>query len=326
MRQIKADSRHPIQVVSNRTGLSADVIRAWERRYDAVRPSRSGTRRRLYSDEDVERLLLLHRVTRSGRRIGDVAGLTLDELAALVDEDRRAGADRPATSKGRDLAAEAERHLHRALEAVRSLDPRTLAGQLERATTELDLETALEGVLTPLLQRVGDAWLRGTLSIVHEHMTTSVVRSLLDSLLPSVGAPTSAPRLIATTPGGQYHELGALMTTVVAAVEGWRAVYLGSDLPADEIASAADGLDARVVALSIVYPDADGTLAPQLRRLGKRLGPRTSLVVGGRAASDHRALLDAIGARLCPDFQSFRSELRRLAGASEAFARPASGE
>jgi len=78
------DSIHPIQVVVRRTGLSADVIRAWERRYDAVTPKRSSTSRRLYSDEDVERLLLLRRATQSGRRIGDVARLPLPALKDLL--------------------------------------------------------------------------------------------------------------------------------------------------------------------------------------------------------------------------------------------------
>jgi len=78
--------QHPIQVAARRSGLTSDVIRAWERRYRAVEPGRSATNRRLYSDDDVERLLLLGQVTRAGRRIGDVAG-----LPALVGAMRQAG-------------------------------------------------------------------------------------------------------------------------------------------------------------------------------------------------------------------------------------------
>ena len=81
---------HPIQTVARRTGLTADVIRAWERRYRAVVPQRSETRRRLYSESDVERLLLLRRATLAGRRIGDVANMSTDELAPLVAADETA--------------------------------------------------------------------------------------------------------------------------------------------------------------------------------------------------------------------------------------------
>ena len=82
-------NRHPIQVVSRRTGLSQDVIRVWERRYHAVSPERSPTNRRLYSDEDIQRLALLRRATKGGRRIGDVAGLS-DEQVQRIARDAQA--------------------------------------------------------------------------------------------------------------------------------------------------------------------------------------------------------------------------------------------
>jgi DNA-binding transcriptional MerR regulator len=81
--------RHPIQVVVRRTGLTADVLRAWEKRYGVIEPGRSEGGRRLYSDRDIERLRLLRRATGAGRRISQIAGLATEELAALVKEDER---------------------------------------------------------------------------------------------------------------------------------------------------------------------------------------------------------------------------------------------
>ncbi|MDH3428172.1 MAG: MerR family transcriptional regulator, partial [Gemmatimonadota bacterium] len=91
MATIPAEPEHPIQVVSHRTGLSADVLRAWERRYGAVRPDRSASRRRLYSDRDIERLILLRRATKAGRTIGQIATLPDDRLRQLVASDVTAG-------------------------------------------------------------------------------------------------------------------------------------------------------------------------------------------------------------------------------------------
>src|SRR6476661_3084343 len=85
-----AAARHPIAVVAERTGLSQDVLRVWERRYGVVTPKRGPGGQRLYSDADVERLALLHAATRAGRGIGQVAGLTTHAIAALVDEDSAA--------------------------------------------------------------------------------------------------------------------------------------------------------------------------------------------------------------------------------------------
>src|SRR6478609_7337401 len=88
--------RHPIGVVARRTGLKPDLIRAWERRYGAVEPGRSTTRRRFYSDADVERLQLLRRVVRTGRGISQVAGLPNEELRALLAEEPAEDLPRPA--------------------------------------------------------------------------------------------------------------------------------------------------------------------------------------------------------------------------------------
>ena len=90
-----APAGHPIAVVAERTGLSRDVLRVWERRYAAVAPARSAGGQRLYSDEQVARFRLLAAATGHGRSISQVAGLTDDELARMVADDELARPARP---------------------------------------------------------------------------------------------------------------------------------------------------------------------------------------------------------------------------------------
>src|SRR5829696_5654503 len=103
--------RHPIAVVAERTGLSHDLLRVWERRYGVVAPTRGPGGQRLYSDADIERLALLHAATRAGRSISQVAGLTDEALAELLDEDLAARERRAPSldrsSEKRDLVGEA---------------------------------------------------------------------------------------------------------------------------------------------------------------------------------------------------------------------------
>src|SRR3954468_24399462 len=109
-RSSSSSHRHPIGVVARRTGLKPDLIRAWERRYGAVEPGRTDTRRRFYSDEDVERLLLLRRVVSTGRGISQVAGLSTEELEALLEAEPAPAAytpPSPAAPEKVDEAAEA---------------------------------------------------------------------------------------------------------------------------------------------------------------------------------------------------------------------------
>ena len=302
--------RHPIGVVSRRTGLKPDLIRAWERRYGAVAPGRSDTRRRLYSDEDVSRLQLLKRVVDTGRSIGQVASLSNEELDSLIAVDPGPGRA-PAQAPSGEIA---DLYLELCLSAARRLEVGELELHLQRASVALSRTSLLDKLLVPLLHRVGDLWHRGEMRPTHEHVASAVVRSFLGGMYHAYDIPATAPHLIATTPPRQRHELGALMVAAVAAGEGWQATYLGPDLPPEEIAAAATEKGAQAVALSLIYPPDDPGLADDLRRLRRLLGPAMVVLAGGRACTAYGAVLDEIGAVRVPDLPTLRRELDRLRG------------
>jgi len=305
-----ASDGNPIQVAARRSGVSPDVIRAWERRYAAVTPKRSATNRRLYSDEDIERLFLLSQVTRAGRRIGDVAGLSLKQLTAMAEADRDA-----ASRVGVSPAApprEAKQHLVACLVALEKLDSTALEEALDRAALDLSPPALMNQLVLPLMREVGDRWHDGSLRIANEHMTTSIVRSFLGRLQNGKRLSETAPNIVVATPAGQKHELGGLMVAVSASTDGWKVTYLGAELPAEEIAAAARQTHARAVALSIVYPADDPGLAREIQFLGSHLGETIPVIVGGPAAPAYKDALDKIGARLVSDLSSLRDELTSL--------------
>ncbi|MFL6193771.1 MAG: MerR family transcriptional regulator [Thermoanaerobaculia bacterium] len=305
--------RHPIGVVARRTGLKPDLIRAWERRYGAVEPGRSETRRRFYSDADIERLLLLRRAVSTGRGISQVAGLTNEELEALIEAEPRPASVPPQPSEASGETDElAESFVTRCLAAARQLDVRALEMELERASVVFSRTHLIERLLVPLMRRIGDLWHQGALRPIHEHMASSVVRSFLGSMQGAYHPEVSAPHLVVTTPARQRHELGALLAAATAAGEGWQVTYLGPDLPPEEIAAAALQTSARAVAISITYPPDDPLLVDDLRRLRRLLGSRTVMIVGGRALPAYNAVLREIGAIRVEDLSGFRRELGNL--------------
>jgi MerR family transcriptional regulator, light-induced transcriptional regulator len=275
---VQEEHRHPMGVVVQRTGLSTHVLRAWERRYEAVSPGRTEGGQRLYSDADVGRLQLLKRVTEAGRPIGMVARLPTAELARLAGEDAVAarGSEEPAE------AAEggASRHLDACLAAAESLDGRALRTELMRAVIQLDVGSVVNGVVAPLLTRVGDLWAEGRLRPAQEHVVSAAVRQVLDWLLARYEAAPGAPSVLVTTPSGELHEFGAMLAGLVAADAGWRVVYLGPSLPPSEVATAARQSGARVVALSLVA----GSSLEDVEALAGLLPSEVLLVVGGRGA------------------------------------------
>lgn len=306
---------HPIKVVVRRTGLSAHVIRVWERRYGAVEPARTETNRRLYSDEDIARLICLQQAIQAGHSIGRIARLPADELEKLVRAEHAAAPLTPGRSGGEDEEEGSDgrgEFLERAMAAVKGLDAVSLEEQLVRASVALSQRALIEEVVQPLMERIGRMWQEGALRVAAEHMATAVVRGFIGGLRPGRAANGAAPRVVATTPAGQMHELGALIASLAATSEGWNSTYLGPDLPAEEIAGAAAATGARAVLLSIVYPGDDPHLGAELVRLRGLLGDEVALLAGGRAAPQYAPFLERAGALTPATLDDLRDSLRLL--------------
>jgi DNA-binding transcriptional MerR regulator/methylmalonyl-CoA mutase cobalamin-binding subunit len=304
--------RHPIQVVVRRTGLTADVLRAWERRYRVVEPGRSEGGRRLYSDDDVERLRLLRRATRGGRRISNVASLGLESLAALVQEDEREEV-KGAPEEGEVAVAASDAHLKACLAALERLDARELEAAMSRALVVLGAPLFIDRVAAPLLERVGELWSQGGVKPAHEHLVSAILLRILGRVIEASEPPGSAPGIVVTTPAGQTHEFGALFAAATAASEGWRVTYLGPNLPADDIAMAVRTTGADALALSIVLECEEPDLASELRELRLKLPPTVPILLGGAAVSSYQGVVDEIEAIVLPTFDQLRLTLSSLA-------------
>ncbi len=311
------DAHQAIKVVSRRTGLSAHVIRIWEKRYGAVEPARTDSNRRLYSEEQIERLGLLRDLTRAGHSIGLVAKLRTEELRKLAAEasgDKDPGAGAPAKGGG------ATALLEECIAAVKTLDSGKLEDALKRAATALGAQGLLQRVIAPLAQTIGELWRDGSITAAHEHFASAVIRILLGHAAKPFAGMEAAPVLLVATPSGQLHELGALLVGAAGSNLGWHVTYLGASLPAAEIAGAARQNRARAVALSLVYPEDDPRLEGELARLRELLPPETVLLVGGRAMPAYRDGLEKLGALLIKDLPhlgSILDDLRKPVGVGE---------
>lgn len=302
-------SRYPIGVVTRRTGLSADVLRVWERRYAVVTPTRSPGGQRLYSAADLERLRLLRRVVEGGHRIAGVARLATADLERLAAE---SGESMPGSGSGAmDPAAIGAIH-RTAMDAVDELEGAVLEAILKRAALSLATEVWIDDVIAPFLGAVGDRWHEGTISPAHEHLASTTTREVLAWVTRTFVPPPTAPTIVVGTLSGELHELGAMMACVIAAEAGWRVQYLGPNLPADALAAAARQLDARAIAVSMVYPDDADRAEAELRSLCELAAEDMSIIIGGQAA----ARMDIPGATLAADTAAFRAALSSLTPAS----------
>src|SRR6476469_5650063 len=217
-RSQKAADTHPIAVVAERTGLSQDVLRVWERRYRAVSPDRDASGQRIYTDADLQRLRLLHAATRGGRTIGQIAGLSDKALTTMVTEDAAARAERALTTS---TPIDETALVDTGLRLTKSLEPGELDGHLRRAVMMLGLTRFLDRVAVPLLRRIGDEWHAGRLSPALGHFAASTLYDIIVERMRSFSPRPDAPSILVATPAGERHAIGAALVGASAAVEGW---------------------------------------------------------------------------------------------------------
>lgn len=300
---------YAIRYVSHRTGLTSHVIRAWEKRYKAVVPLRSSKNRRLYSEDDVQRLLLLKRVTDEGHNISHVAKLDSSELLELAQQDESM-APWATNGNSRHLQQKvAQDYRNECLSAVINLDPDRLNRTYDQAAVDLTRSSLLKEVIVPLFEEIGKLWRNGTLKIINEHMATSVTRTLLFNMLRATAVSETAPKIVVATAVGQWHDMGALTVALTAAEYGWHPLYFGPNLPVEEIAAAVKQCGARAVAISITHLLDQHPLVNELRKLRRYIGNDLVLYVGGQAVSGHPQIVEEINAKLILTIDQLSEEL-----------------
>ncbi|MCC7541114.1 MAG: MerR family transcriptional regulator [Deltaproteobacteria bacterium] len=301
--------RYRIGRVAELTGLSTHAIRVWERRYGVVKPRRSEGGERLYSHDDVEKLDLLHRLSERGHPIGTVAHMGTSELQDLSDVlDSRATVvtTPPASPAGVSAAMGLDDIRRRFFDSVAALDIEAASEALARAALLLPTRDLLVSLIAPIVREVGDRWERGELTVAQEHAASALLRNVLGALLRTFVPAPDAPVAVSTTPPGERHEFGALMVALLAAARGWRTLYLGPDLPAEETIGVSKMVGARLLMLSSAT-SADPERRKHVRKIVRGVGRTTRVVLGGMGAESFGAA--GTGAKVVTDLSVLDAEL-----------------
>jgi MerR family transcriptional regulator, light-induced transcriptional regulator len=230
-----------------RTGVSPNLLRAWEQRYGLLRPARSPGGFRLYSRADEIRI----------RRMTELIGQGLS--AAEAARQARTAPEPPPRSPVSDIAA-------RLRAALDSFDDQAAHAALDRLFATVSIEAALAEVLIPYLRDLGERWAAGSASVAQEHFAASLIRGRLLGLARDWGTGLGPSVLLACLPD-EGHDLGLVIFGVLVARRGWRVTFLGADTPFDALADTVRTLDPALVVLHTLNPDRLDRHAADIRGL-----------------------------------------------------------
>jgi len=266
--------------LSRRVGVSVELLRAWERRYGLLAPSRTTGGLRLYGAEDERRVVRMLEHLAGGVSAAEAAHLTRRELEAqprsLDDVDTPPGQE--ATGPG----AIGEQ-LRRALDR---LDETGANAAIDRLLSGFTLETAVRDVVLPYLHELGERWQQNGDSVIgQEHFASTLLRGRLLGLARGWGGGYGPVALLASFPGDQ-HDLGLICFGLALRANGWRIVFLGPDTPLSTVTETALRLQPKLVVLTaVIRPDRDA-VEHQLAELGVH----TPLALAGGGIDESDAL------------------------------------
>ena len=262
-----------IAAVARRTGVGADTLRKWERRYGVLRPSRTAGGQRRYDERDVARVEWLRDRLAEGFRIGEAAA-----LLETVDLDAAAT---PAALQDAIV------------EAVCASELTRVPALVDQAFTLHDVATAVEEIVAPALRRVGDAWREGPSTIADEHLLTALAQRRLVALLDDRRNAVRGTVVLAC-PSGERHELGLLALAVLLQADGWLAAYLGADTPLESALATVERTNASVLCLSVSTPERYAKLTAALDAAA--LPDGLTVHVGGAGSPAERPLAEVVSA------------------------------
>jgi DNA-binding transcriptional MerR regulator len=250
--------------LSRRVGVPVESLRAWERRYGLLDPSRTQGGFRLYGEDDVARVLAMRANLERGLFAAEAARLALaddvgDEPAApgpVVDAD--------------ELAAALDR-----------FDEAGAQRALDSLLAALTLDVVLRDVLLPYLHELGERWERGEVSVAQEHFASNLIRGRLMSLARSWDR-GMGPRALLACVEGERHDLPLVCFGLALRGHGWRISYLGADTPIASLAEALRTLAPDAVVVSGTVRGAFGATAAKLRKIALD----APLFVAGAAADE----------------------------------------
>jgi DNA-binding transcriptional MerR regulator len=233
--------KYSIKDLEKVSGIKAHTIRIWEQRYALVTPERTDTNIRLYSDDDLKKILSISILNKNGWKISRIADLDMNEIQKnilLISKDSK----------------DPESNIDNLIMAMIDLDDSKFTKILDNHISRNGIENTFTELISKLLSKAGYLWLAGTINPSHEHFVSNIIRQKLIASINSVKANKikDSKKFMLFLPEGEWHELGLLYTAYLVKKRGHKSLYLGQNTPLEAAGSAAIHWNPDFVVFSIL--------------------------------------------------------------------------
>ncbi len=229
----------PIRTLSERSGVGASRLRAWERRYGLLAPARTPKGHRLYHEKDVRLVQQVLALLEEGHT-----------LSAIAKRLKQGSTDEAGDWNLREQAGIWSDYLAATLQAVRDFSTERLEAVYNEASSLYPVNMVTERLIQPALKNLGKNWQSRRAGIAEEHFYCSWLRNRLGARFHHALSQAGGARILCACVPESYHETGLMLFSIAALTRGYRVLYLGANLPLDQIAAVQDRSGARGVVLS----------------------------------------------------------------------------
>lgn len=261
------------------SGIKAHTIRIWEKRYQLLDPERSNTNIRFYSNEDVRRILNVAMLVKNGYKISNVASFDDAKLQSEV------------LRQNKNLL-DPEKNIDRLILHTINMDLLGFEHLLRNIIEENGFAKTIQNIIFPFFERIGVLWQAGSIFVTHEHFVSNIVRNHLIIETSKFDNLTSEKTMLFFLREDEMHELGLLFFNYLAAANGFRCIYLGQNVPFDDLAQLLKSNTFEFICTSFIHAIEKSTLEKYLLNLSKAFN-KNKIMISGRQLAIHKPNLPA---------------------------------
>lgn len=271
-------TKFTIKDLENLSGIKAHTIRVWEQRYSFLKPSRTDTNIRYYSNDDLKAILNISILNKYGYKISHINRMSVGDVQARVAELNIADAPQ-------------ERIVNELIQLMVDLDTAGFEKLIDKQITAAGIEKTIIRIIFPFFERIGILWQTGHINPAQEHLITNIIRQ---KLIVGIDQAKSLIRVkrsfLLFLPEGEYHELGLLLVYYLLKRKGAEVFYIGANLPLKDAQFVAEIKKPDFVYIHLTSISSGFNFQKFLTQVSEKIS-RSKIIVSGYVTHDYRKTL-----------------------------------